>query len=74
MKVSTFLMRILLLTIAVAGTAFLAGCDEGSQSSVKGIKSAQVQAELTKTRGNAPGLAGGVISDDAIVYASNGPT
>jgi D-alanyl-D-alanine carboxypeptidase len=39
---------------------------------VSSIKPEQVKTVLAKARGNAPGLAGGVISDSAIVLAADG--
>jgi D-alanyl-D-alanine carboxypeptidase len=60
--------------MVVASAVLLAACGGGNEPAdpVTAIKSDQVKAVLAKARGNAPGLAGGVISDGAIVLAADG--
>ncbi len=48
------------------------GKDPQLADPVSGIKPEQIKAVLAKARGNAPGLAGGVISDSAMVLAADG--
>jgi CubicO group peptidase (beta-lactamase class C family) len=63
--------------LALAGVFTLSACGGGDprpSNPVSVIQPAQVKAILAQRRGNAPGLAGGVVSDDTIVVAADGKT
>jgi D-alanyl-D-alanine carboxypeptidase len=62
--------------LSVGSVFLLQACGGGKEAlpvdQVGRIKPEQIKAVLSKARGNAPGLAGGVISDSAIVLAADG--
>jgi D-alanyl-D-alanine carboxypeptidase len=62
------------VALAILSPFLIAACGGGNDPAdpVTAIKSDQVKAILAKARGNAPGLAGGVISDGAFVLAADG--
>jgi D-alanyl-D-alanine carboxypeptidase len=62
-------------TFGLASILLLPACGGGKAplpAEPVGIKPEQIKAVLSKARGNAPGLAGGVITDSTIVVAADG--
>lgn len=72
MAPASFLAQRRLTVLSIGSIFLLQACGGGQTDSIASLKPDQVKAVLAKARGNAPGVAGGVISDNAIVLAADG--
>jgi D-alanyl-D-alanine carboxypeptidase len=72
MTSASFLAQRRLALLSIGSIFLLQACGGGQTDSVASLKPDQVKTVLAKARGNGPGVAGGVISDNAIVLAADG--
>ncbi len=72
MTISSFQPQRRLALLVLSSAFLLQACGGGKASSISAIKPEQIKAVLAKARRNAPAVAGGLISDSAIVLASDG--
>ncbi len=72
MTSASFLTQRRLTILSIGSIFLLQACGGGQTDSVASLKPDQIKTVLAKARSNAPGVAGGVISDNAIVLAADG--